>query len=107
MAHGTHHRGSAKEPAGAVGLTLRQAVPARGRSSARTRSAGRDSRRRRRPRYTDVELVGVDDVRPPAGHEQTCQDGEDGQQRHQRLEPRARHGPDLDPERPEAILICL
>ena len=58
-------------------------------------------------RNADVELVGVDDVRPPAGHEQTCQDGEDGQQRHQRLEPRARHGPDLDPERPEAILICL
>jgi hypothetical protein len=58
-------------------------------------------------RHPDVELVGVDDVRPPAGHEQTCQNGEDGHHRHQRLQPRTRHGADLDPERPEAVLVPL
>ena len=79
MAHGTHDRGSAEEPPGAVGLALRQSSLRKGAPvlGDDQRSAAHGSGDN--ARNADVELVGVDDVRPPAGHEQTCQDGEDGQ----------------------------
>jgi SAM-dependent methyltransferase len=107
MAHGAHDGRAPEEPASPGGLGLRElsaceSAPVLGHDQGRAADRGDDV-----ARNPDLELVGVDDLSPPATANETHQHRDDRECRHECLESRTSERAHLYPDGPQPVFDRL